>query len=365
MLYSRGASNIDLLEVRKELSKGKTIFDLPFRVVYYARVSGDTSEQINSLKNQVKFFESYIESQSNWAHLGGYIDEGVSGANIVKRNSFKKMISEAKKGAFDLIITKEISRFSRCTLDSIHYTKKLLECGVGVYFQSDNIITIYGDAQLRLTIMSSIAQDEVRRLSERVKFGIVRAYESGKVLGNSSIYGYDKINGDLVINHQQSRFIYDLFEIYSQGNYGYRKTAKILADMGYCNQKGKPLNPGSLKHILSNPKYKGYYRGRITESDDYLQKKRRDLAPEQQLLYKDDKIPAIVTEEIWDKCNKVMKERSSKHGRKGTKKADDDPLQMIEQIAKHMLAGKEDYEPFLKELMQIYKKVGGEGIAAQ
>jgi len=321
-------------------------------------VSGDTSEQINSLKNQVRFYESYIKSQKNWEHLGGYVDEGVSGANVVKRNSFKKMINEAKKGSFDLIITKEISRFSRCTLDSIHYTRKLLECGVGVYFQNDNIITIYGDAQLRLTIMSSIAQDEVRRLSERVKFGIIRAYESGKVLGNSNIYGYDKINGELAINHQQSRFICDLFEIYSKGKYGYRKTAKILTEMGYRNQRGNPLNPGSLKHILSNPKYKGYYRGRITESSDYLQKSRHDLMPEQQLLYKDGKVPAIVTEEIWNKCNEVMKNRSSKHGRKETKKTEL-PIQMIEQIAKHMLAGKEDYKPYLKELMHIYKKAGG------
>ena len=292
-------------------------------------------------------------------HLGGYVDEGLSGTSIVKRDSFKKMVREARKGVFDLIITKEISRFSRCTLDSIQYTRKLLEFGVGVYFHSDNIITLYGDSQLRLTIMSSIAQDEVRRLSERVKFGITRAYESGKVLGNSSIYGYDKVNGNLVINRQQARFVRDLFEIYSHGKYGYRKTAQILTKMGYRNQKGGQLNPGSLKHILSNPKYKGYYHGRITESADYLQKNRSGLAPEHQLLYKDDNIPAIITEEIWDKCNEIMKLRSCKHGRIGESDISEASHQMIVQMAKHMMTCQEDYEPFLKDLMRIYKKAGG------
>lgn len=268
------------------------------------------------------------------------------------------MIRDAKNNKFDLIITKEISRFSRCTLDSIKYTKELLEWGVGVYFQSDNIITLYGDSQLRLTIMSSIAQDEVRRLSERVKFGIMRAYDSGKILGSGNIYGYNKIKGKLVINKRQAEFVKALFEVYSKGCYGYRTLAKLLTEKGYYNQKGKALNPGSLKRILTNPKYKGYYHGRITESTDYLQKRRKCISLEHKLFYKDSNIPPIVTEDLWNKCNEIIALRSNNHKRKSSLNSSN--YNMIECIGNHILENQNEYKPVVKDLIKIYKKVKGD-----
>ena len=313
---------MDLLKTRKLLETGKTIYDLPLRAAYYARVSTDRDEQLNSLDNQMHYYDHYIKSNRNWRFAGGYTDEGLSGTSVNKRESFLRMIDDAKEGRFDLILTKEISRFSRSTLDSIKYTQELLHYGVCVFFQSDNINTIYSDAELRLTIMSSIAQDEMRRLSERVKFGMKRAYESGKVLGSDNIYGYNKAKGKLEINEGEAAFVRELFQIYAEDQYGYRTIAKMLSEKGYRSQTGKDINPASLKGILTNPKYKGYYCGRKTESSDYRQKKNLKLPKEDGLYYKDKSIPVIVEEELWERANSILRERTEKYQRQnpGTQK---------------------------------------------
>ena len=308
---------MDLLKMRRLLESGKSIFDLQLKVVYYARVSTDRDEQLNSLENQVTYYDNYIKSNENWTFSGGYIDEGISGTSVNKRENFLKMIDDGKNGMFDLIITKEISRFSRSTLDSVRYTQELLEHGVGVYFQSDNINTLYTDAELRLTIMSSIAQDEMRRLSERVKFGMKRAYESGKVLGQNNIYGYTKQNGKLIVNEPEAQFIRDLFQLYGEDKFGFRTVARQLTTKGYKSKSGGIIDPASLKHILTNPKYKGYYHGRLTESNDYRQKKNIKLPDEERLCYKDENIPALVSEELWDRVNRIVTERTEKYKKKG------------------------------------------------
>ena len=166
---------LNLYSIRNVLAQGKKLIDLPLRVTFYARVSTDHEEQLNSLENQVMYFENYIKSQTNWIFVPGYVDEGISGTSVNKRDNFLKMVNDAKKGMFNLILTKEISRFSRNTVDSIQYTQELLSYGVGVYFLNDNINTFDSDSELRLTIMSSIAQDEIRKLSERIRFGYKRS----------------------------------------------------------------------------------------------------------------------------------------------------------------------------------------------
>ena len=158
---------MDIQQVRSTM-RMKSIFEIPMRVTFYARVSSESDEQLNSLDNQVAFYENLIKKNTAWTYVAGYIDEGISGISTKKRKRFNQMIKDAKDGLFDLIITKEISRFARNTLDSLQFTRELLHCGVGVFFQNDNINTLDEDAELRLTIMSSIAQDELRKLSSRV-----------------------------------------------------------------------------------------------------------------------------------------------------------------------------------------------------
>ena len=148
---------MDVRRLDEMQAQGRSIFDTELAVAYYARVSTDKDEQINSLGNQKRYFEDYIAANPHWTFAGGYVDEGISGTSVEGREQFLRMIEDAKRGRFDLIITKEISRFARNTLDSLSYTRELLRFGVGVYFQNDNINTFDKDAELRLTIMSSIA----------------------------------------------------------------------------------------------------------------------------------------------------------------------------------------------------------------
>ena len=185
---------MNLYNIRKKLITGTPISKIKLRVTFYSRVSTDHLEQKNSIINQNIYFENLIKDNSNWTYVNGYIDEGVTGTSDIKRRQFMKMIEDAKNDKFDLIITKEISRFSRNTLDSIKYTRDLLEYGVAVLFLNDNINPIYPDSELRLTIMSSMAQDEIRRLSERVKFGIKRMIKDGKIIG-SNLTGYYRKDG--------------------------------------------------------------------------------------------------------------------------------------------------------------------------
>lgn len=154
---------MNLYEIRQKLGSGGNIYDLPLRVTYYARVSTGKDEQLHSLSGQVGYYEKMIRNNDNWTFVKGYVDEGISGTSTSRRTSFNRMIEDGKRGEFDFIITKEISRFARDTLDSIQYTRELLSAGVGVLFQNDNINTLLPDAELRLTIMASIAVRHVRK----------------------------------------------------------------------------------------------------------------------------------------------------------------------------------------------------------
>lgn len=302
---------MDLYTMRSELSRGISIYELPMRVTYYARVSTDKDEQLNSLQNQISYYSDFIKSNEKWTYVEGYIDEGISGTSVTKRDSFLKMIDDAKLGKFDFIVTKEISRFSRNTLDSIRYTQELLHNGVGVLFQSDNINTLLPDSELRLTIMSSIAQDEVRKLSERVKFGFRRAIENGRVLGNSKIWGYKKDNGKLVVDEKQAEVVRLIFEMYATENMGIRSIANELTARGYLNTEGNAFSFSTIKNILINPKYKGYYCGRKTHKYDYRNNDRKVFDENEWVMYKDeDDVPPIVSEELWDKANKILSKRS-------------------------------------------------------
>jgi len=299
---------MDVKKAREDLRKGKTIYDMDLRVGYYARVSTDKDDQLNSLENQQNYFEEMIAENKKWTLVRGYIDEGISGTAVKHRDSFLKMIEDATLGKIDLILTKEISRFSRNTVDSIKYTEYLLKNGVIVYFLSDNLNTIQEDAEFRLTIMSSLAQDEVRKLSERVKFGVNRMIKDGKLIGGN-LTGYFKKNGRYEINPKEAPLIEYLFTTYASGSMGLKKIGEELANMGYLNSKGEPYSQTSLAKFLTNPRYKGYYTARLTEVEDYKTHKKKKVPKERQIIYKDERIPAIVSEELWDKANLLHEKR--------------------------------------------------------
>lgn len=306
---------MNLYQIRNVLAQGKKLIDLPLRVTFYARVSTDHEEQLNSLENQVMYFQNYIKSQKNWTFVSGYIDEGISGTSVKKRENFLKMINDAKNGMFNLILTKEISRFSRNTVDSIKYTQELLSENVGVYFLNDNINTFETDSELRLTIMSSIAQDEIRKLSERVRFGYKRSIEKGIVPGNDNFYGYKKYKGKLEIVEDEAELIRLIFNEYSKERMGTAKLGHYLYDeYNVVSKTGKPLAGTVIGRIIRNPKYKGYFCAHKETTVDYHSKKRIRFRPEEWIVYKDNvSCPPIVSEELWDKCNEILNKNSYKH----------------------------------------------------
>ena len=302
---------MNVLKIRNEMRSGKSIFDLPLRVTFYARVSTDKDEQLNSLENQVQYYTELIQSKPNWTYIPGYIDEGISGTSTKKRDSFLRMIADAKAGQFDFIITKEISRFSRSTLDSIQYTQELLEHDVGVLFQNDNINTLDSDSEFRLVVMAGVAQDEVRKLSERLKFGFRQAIKNGHVLGNDKLWGYDKKDCVLTINETEAKVVRRIFHLYANEQMGIRRISQQLYDEGFTSRKGNAFNVLTIRHILENPKYKGWYCANKSQTVDYRSKRKIFLDESEWVMYPDPSIPAIVSEELWDRANALYKRRSA------------------------------------------------------
>lgn len=301
---------MNILKMRAEMRNGRTIFDLPLRVTFYARVSTDKDEQLNSLENQVQYYTAFIKEKPNWTYIEGYVDEGISGTSTKRRDSFNRMITDAKAGRFDFIITKEISRFSRSTLDSIKYTQELLENDVGVLFQNDNINTLDSDSEFRLVVMAGVAQDEVRKLSERLKFGFRQAVKNGHVLGNDRLWGYDKKDCVLTVNEREARAVRMIFDLYANERLGVRRISQRLYDEGYTSREGNEFNVLTIRHILTNPKYKGWYCANKSETVDYRTKRRVYFDKSEWVMYPDPQIPAIVSEELWDRANALYNRRS-------------------------------------------------------
>ena len=230
---------MDLYTIRRELMSGKSIYDIPLRVTYYARVSTEKEEQKNSLKNQDIYYRNKILENKNWILVNGYTDNGITGTSTKKRNDFNEMIQDGLDDLYDLILTKEVCRFARNTLDTLQITRNLLAKGKGVYFELDNINTLEQEGELRLTIMASLAQDESRRISERVKFGFSRSIEKGRVLGNNAIWGYEKNKCKLELNEEEAKIVKRIYEIYSTGNVGIRRIGKELAKEGIYTRRGE------------------------------------------------------------------------------------------------------------------------------
>ncbi len=303
---------MNIHQIREQM-KFKTIYNIPMRVTFYARVSSEKDEQLNSLDNQISYYTDFIKNNKNWDYVPGYIDEGISGISTRKRENFNQMVEDGKNGMFDLIITKEITRFARNTLDSIQYTRELLNNGVGVYFQNDNINTLNDDAELHLTIMASFAQEELRKLSSRIRFGHQEAIKKHVVLGNSRIFGYDKKDKKLVINEEEAVMVRELFELYATDQYSMKQIEDIFWNKGYRNRNGNKIAHSTMANTISNPKYKGYYVGNKVKVIDMFTKKQHFLPPEEWVMFKDesgDIVPAIVSEELWEQANTVLSRRS-------------------------------------------------------
>lgn len=279
------------------------------RVAAYCRVSTDNEDQANSFESQQRYFRQYIQLHPDWELFEIFADEGLSGTTTRRRKAFNRMIACAKNGELDLIITKEISRFARNTLDSISYTRELKQHGVGVVFMNDNINTLDGDAELRLAIMSSIAQEESRRTSERVKWGQRRQMEQGVVFGRSML-GYDVKNGQMTINEEGAEVVRLIFHKFVHEGKGTYVISRELREAGTHPVKAKDWSNSVLLRILRNEKYCGDLVQKKTYTPDYLtHDKKYNRGQEDFVIIKDHHQP-IVSRELFDAANRILDGRS-------------------------------------------------------
>ena len=287
------------------------------RVAAYCRVSTDNEDQADSFESQQRYFRRYIEHNPDWELYEIFADEGISGTTTKKRKEFNRMIACAKNGDFDLIITKEISRFARNTLDSIYYTRDLKKHGVGVIFMNDNINTLDGDAELRLAIMSSIAQEESRRTSERVKWGQKRRMEQGVVFGHSML-GFDVKDGKMTINEEGAKIVRLIFHKFVDEGKGTHVIARELREEGIRPMRVKEWQNTVILRIIRNEKYCGDLVQKKTYTPDFLShEKKYNRGQEEFIILKDHHEP-IISRELFDKANRILDARS--HSQKGKAK---------------------------------------------
>ena len=279
------------------------------KVAAYCRVSTDQEDQANSFESQQRYFREYIERQPGWKLYQIYADEGVTGTNTQKRLAFHHMIYDAHLHRFDLILTKEVSRFSRNILDTIAYTRELRQLGIGVRFMNDGIDTLEADAELRLSIMGSIAQEESRRTSSRVKWGQTRRMEQGVVFGRSML-GYDVKNGKMTVNPQGAEIVRLIFYKYVLEHKGTTVIARELREAGYKTLTGSSnwRNTVILK-ILRNEKYCGDLKQKKTITPDYLTHRKKYNRGEEDFIFLKDHHEPIIDRKLWEAAQREIARR--------------------------------------------------------
>src|SRR5574344_221721 len=281
----------------------------PRKVVFYGRVSTEHEAQLSALENQMQWYEDIAKRYPNWTVVDKYIDEGITGTQAKKRPSFMKMIADSKTDKFDLIVTREVCRFARNTVDTLTHTRELRNRGIEVYFVDDNIWTMDGDGELRLSLMATLAQEESRKTSERVKAGQKISRDNGVLYGNGNILGYDRVGETYVINEEQAETVRMIFDLYLQGN-GSMKIARILTERKRKNASGiVKWSVSNAMRVIRNATYTGVKGYNKSRSNNFLEQKRINNLDMSTYEYVDGDFPEIVSQEIWDKAQKLRESR--------------------------------------------------------
>ena len=279
------------------------------RAAAYCRVSTDREDQANSFESQRRYFREYIDRRPDWELYRIYADEGVTGTSTKKRAAFNRMIDDARQGRFQVILTKEVSRFSRNILDTISRTRELKALGVGVVFLNDGINTLDPDAELRLSIMGSIAQEESRRTSSRVKWGQTRRMEQGVVFGRS-LLGYNVRGGRMSVNPEGAGIVRLIFHKYGVEKKGTTVIARELREAGYRTLSGSAeWSGGCVMKILKNEKYVGDLVQKKTITPDYLSHEKKTNRGEEELIILRDHHEPVIDRELWDTVQDEIRKR--------------------------------------------------------
>ena len=281
------------------------------RVAAYARVSTDSDEQFTSYEAQIDYYTNYIRNHEGWDFAGIYADEGISGTSTKRRDGFNSMIRDALDGKIDLIISKSVSRFARNTVDSLTIIRQLKDAGVECFFEKENIYTFDGKGELLLTIMSSLAQEESRSLSENVTWGKRKSFADGKVsMPYKNFLGYEKgPDGKPAVNAEEARLVLRIYETYLSGKTAHA-IAKELTAEGIPTPAGKTVwRVSTIESILTNEKYRGDALLQKKITVDFLSKKTKSNEGEVPQYYVHESHPAIVPPQLFESVQLEMARR--------------------------------------------------------
>lgn len=279
------------------------------KVAIYGRVSTEHEAQLSALENQLQWYDDQVKYHPNWTVCERYIDEGITGTQAKKRPAFLKMIEDAKQGKFDLIVTREVCRFARNVVDTLVVTRELKGIGVEVFFIDDNIWTMDGDGELRLSLMATLAQEESRKTSERVKAGQKISRDNGVLYGNGNILGYDRVGDTYVINEEQAETVRMIYDLYLQG-YGSMKIAKILTERKRKTASGLiKWSVSNIMRAIKNATYTGTKCYNKSRSNNFLEQKRINNLDMSTYEYVEGDFPSIISQEIWNKAQAIRESR--------------------------------------------------------
>ncbi|EOT28834.1 hypothetical protein C805_00355 [Eubacterium sp. 14-2] len=282
------------------------------RVAAYCRVSTDDDEQLGSFESQKLYYEQKIASNKDWVNAGIFADEAVTGTKTDKRSGFQDMIARCHNGEIDMILTKSISRFARNTVDTLNYVRMLRDRNIAIFFEKENINTLDMNGELLLTIMSSLAQQEVESLSQNVKMGLQMKMKRGELIGFNGCYGYDYHTEDksITVNEEEAEIVRMIYDMYLEG-YGTTTIAKRLMELGIKNKKGEvSWHTHGVMGMIKNEKYKGDILLGKTFTTDLISKRRLANMGEENQYYLRDHHEPIVSREIWDKAEEIRMKRS-------------------------------------------------------
>lgn len=305
--------NISIIPATKDYVCNTRTQMKTLRVAAYCRVSTLQEQQESSYETQVSYYTEKIKSNPNWKLAGIYADDGKSATSTRKRSDFMAMVEDCMAGKIDLVLTKSISRFARNTVDALTNIRKLKEKNIAVFFEKESINTLEGSGELLLTILSSQAQEESRNISENCHWGIVRKFESGKVIVNHNKFlGYTKdSDGNLVIVPEEAELVKRIFRLFLEGNSSYR-IKRILEEDGVKTVTGKTVWHASvIDKMLSNEKYMGDALLQKTYTVDFLTKKKvknQGIVP--QYYIEDDHEP-IIPKELFHRVQEEKARRAS------------------------------------------------------
>ena len=301
------------------------------RVAAYCRVSTDHEEQEGSFKNQMDYYTKLIEKTPGWELAGIFADDGISGTGTKKRSGFMDMIRACEDGRVDLVITKSISRFARNTADSLNYSRKLKSLGIPIIFEKENVNTMEASGELMFTILSSLAQEESRNISENTAWGIRSKFQRGiPHLNTEALLGYDKdAEGNLVINEEQAAIVRRVYRDFMEG-WTPSEIARRFNTEGVPGVHGEAKwHPCTIERMLQNEKHVGDLLMQKTYTSDFLTKTMAENNGELEQYYIKDDHPAIIPREDWDAVQLELARREGfrqRHGIRTSGSSTDDPL---------------------------------------